>query len=89
MAIESFEDDLRRMIHDKRVVVVVGAGVSCETTSQAPSWRGLIESGMERCRILGANDDWYETVGFLLAKSNPDMLLTAAEYVARGLRKGG
>ncbi|MEY4179795.1 MAG: hypothetical protein RLY70_3369, partial [Planctomycetota bacterium] len=89
MAKEPIEDDLRQMIHDKRVVVVVGAGVSCATTSRAPSWRGLIESGMERCRVLGANEEWCKKIGSFLADSDPDMLLAAAELVAKRLWKGG
>ncbi|MFT4559294.1 MAG: hypothetical protein ACI93T_004419 [Porticoccaceae bacterium] len=47
---QSFVTDLRGTIAQKQVTVVIGSGVSVATTSKAPSWRGLIESAVDRCR---------------------------------------
>ncbi|MFT5322214.1 MAG: hypothetical protein ACI8P0_000049 [Planctomycetaceae bacterium] len=44
---QSFVTDLRGMIAQKQVTVVIGSGVSVATTSKAPSWRGLIESAVD------------------------------------------
>ena len=45
-------DDLKQMIADGKVTVVVGAGVSYATTSKAPTWLKLIENGIDRCAKL-------------------------------------
>jgi hypothetical protein len=83
-----FETDLREMIARGQVVAVVGSGVSTATTAQAPSWRGLIQSGVEHCRTLGVQDEWCQWVcGQLQLASYPDMLLSAAELVHQKLRE--
>jgi formylglycine-generating enzyme required for sulfatase activity len=84
-----FETDLREMIARGQVVAVVGSGVSAATTSSAPTWRGLIDSGVERCRAIGAEDPWCETVRSLLGFPHSDMLLSAAELVHQKLRQRG
>jgi len=71
-----------------QVVAVVGSGVSLATTSHAPTWRGLITSGVERCRTVGATDKWCERVlGWLESDADADMLLSAAELVQQKLRE--
>jgi len=83
---DSFEGDLREMIRKKQVVAVVGSGISMATSSKAPTWRELIESGLERCRLLGAKDAWCRAVeGQLKLEEFPDMLLAAAELVHQKL----
>ncbi len=62
----SLETDLRDMIGRGQVVAVVGSGVSVATTSRAPSWRGLFETGVERCRTIGVGDQWCDSVTRLL-----------------------
>jgi hypothetical protein len=87
---QEFETDLRDMIGRGQVVAVVGSGVSVATTPRAPSWRGLIDSGVDRCRNLGVPDDWCQYVrGQLQLSSHPDMLLSAAESVHQKLRERG
>ena len=83
------ETDLRKMIQQGQVVAVVGSGVSVATTSHAPSWHGLIKSGVERCRSNGAPDDWCQSVLGLLKLQAADMLLSAAELVHGKLLTGG
>ena len=85
-----FETDLRKMIGRGQVVAVVGSGVSMATTSRAPTWRGLMASGVERCRTVGAADKWCQrTLGLLEPDSDADMLLSAAELVQQKLREHG
>ncbi|MBC8875829.1 MAG: SUMF1/EgtB/PvdO family nonheme iron enzyme [Planctomycetes bacterium] len=85
-----FENDLREMIKRRQVVAVIGSGVSMATNQQAPTWRALIESAIERCRTLGASDAWCQTIsGQLALESDTDMLLSAAELVHGKLLKYG
>ena len=93
-----FVDDLRDMIKRRQVVAVVGSGVSLATNPKAPSWRALIESGVERCRTLGATDKWCRNVNERLdfesdeemsAADVADALLSAAEEVHRKLCQNG
>ena len=53
-ALEKLENDLRKMIADKEVVLVVGTGVSVSATKNAPasSWKGLLSSGVDWCRNI-------------------------------------
>jgi len=82
--------DLRKMIERKQVVVVVGSGVSISTCKKAPTWRGLIESGVRWCRTIGADDAWCDLVNAQLKmKSHPDVLLSAAELVQQKLSENG
>ena len=39
-----FVEDLRKLIRERKVFVVIGSGVSKSTTSAAPMWRDLIKS---------------------------------------------
>ena len=74
-----FETDLRDMMGRGQVIAVLGSGVSLATTSRAPSWRGLIDAGVEHCRTIGVSEDWCQYVrGQLQLASHPDMLLSAA-----------
>jgi formylglycine-generating enzyme required for sulfatase activity len=87
---ETFETDVRTLIDQGQVVVVVGSGVSIATSLRAPTWRKLIDSAVERCRALGAAEAWCEAVaGQLALVSEPDMLLSAAELVHQKLREKG
>ncbi|MFC1572677.1 SUMF1/EgtB/PvdO family nonheme iron enzyme [Candidatus Eisenbacteria bacterium] len=86
----SFENDLREMIQRGRVVAVVGSGVSIATNSEAPTWRKLIQSAIERCRDLGEKPAWCERIeGLLALDDDADTLLLAAEAVDRKLRNNG
>jgi hypothetical protein len=87
---QTFEADLREMLDRGQVAAVVGSGVSTATTRRAPSWRTLIQSGVERCRSIGASHEWCQTVlSQLQLESEPDMLLSAAELVHHKLGQNG
>ena len=47
-----FTSELQNLIKEKQLTVVVGSGVSIATNGETPTWRGLIESGLEECRRL-------------------------------------
>jgi formylglycine-generating enzyme required for sulfatase activity len=53
---------LRDCIKARQVIVVVGSGVSIQATgnAEAASWKGLLKSGIRRCRELDLelDDDW-------------------------------
>ena len=51
------------------------------TCSKAPTWRGLIESGIERCGFVGMTDDWCRRRREQLEESDLDSLLGVAELV--------
>jgi formylglycine-generating enzyme required for sulfatase activity len=86
---QSFVTDLRAMIARKQVTAVIGSGVSVATTSKSPSWRGLIESAVDRCRELEATESWCGLVLGMLEEGSPDMLLSAAERVESKLGENG
>ena len=82
--------DLVKMIERRQVVVVVGSGVSMSTNRNSPTWRGLIKSGIQHCRTIGANERWCQLVsGQLELHDEPDMLLSAAELVHNKLSANG
>jgi len=82
-------DDLKAMIANRQVTIVVGSGVSCATTSDAPTWMKLIENGIDRCAALGESQEWCGTTRMLLQVNSLDMLLSAAELVHKKLRSFG
>ena len=86
---DTFETDLRGMIRRGQVVAVVGSGVSMATASQSPTWRGLMKSAAQRCRAIGAGDDWCDDVVRFLKRPHADMLLVGAELVHQKLREKG
>jgi hypothetical protein len=84
-----FDADLGEMIQRGQVVAVVGSGVSLAADPRTPTWRGLIESAVDRCRALDVADDWCDGVSRLLTLPHADMLLLAAESVHEKLRQHG
>lgn len=86
---DSLVTDVRGLINGKKLTVVIGSGVSHAVCSQAPTWRGLIESGIKRCRIVGMTDDWCFRRRGQLEESDLDSLLAVAELVHGKLNKGG
>jgi hypothetical protein len=84
--------DLRGKLLDelkgRRVLVVVGAGVSRAATDDNPlaGWPGLLESGVEWCREVGATDDW---VALRKRQIEQGELVSAAEEISRTLREAG
>ena len=86
---DPFHKDLRAIIEHRQVVLVIGSGVSMATTRRSPTWRKLIESGIEQCRLLGATSEWCDIATRQVQSDQPDMLLSAAELVQNKLSKDG
>ncbi len=81
--------DLCEMIDRRQVVLIIGSGVSMATNRQSPTWRRLIERGIEHCRALGATANWCDIAMQQLQSNEPDLLLSAAELVHTRLSKDG
>jgi len=81
-------EDLKKEIAAKRVMVIVGAGVSMAATNNnaVASWKGLLRNGVERCRATRPHltAAWADRV---LAQIDGDMvdLLCAAENISQRL----
>lgn len=88
-------EELRRLIDERKVVVVVGSGVSIAATGGTPeaSWEGLLTSGVRCCRNTDVrlDDAWELRVLGEIGSRDPDDMLSAAEKVSRKLHapKGG
>ncbi len=80
------KEDLRQMIADKKVVMVVGSGVSIAATKNAPaaSWGGLLQLGVERCRELNSQLDeaWAQGMRKQIASGDLVEMLLAAENIS-------
>ncbi|MFM9960895.1 MAG: SUMF1/EgtB/PvdO family nonheme iron enzyme [Planctomycetaceae bacterium] len=95
----TIEDGLRSLIKDRQIVVVVGSGVSRATNNKSPTWRDLIQSGIQHCREnLGATQRWCDNIAERLDFESDkqmataviaDALLSAAEDVHKMLRPNG
>lgn len=89
----ALQDDLRDLIAEKKVLVIVGSGVSVAATKNAPaaSWKGLLKLGVERCLALdpGLGQDFAKILAAEIESRDLDNLLSAAEKVERKLRKCG
>lgn len=88
-------DDLRRLIAQRQVVAVVGAGVSMATTdnAEAASWPGLLRTGVAWVEtvVQGLPNRWADRQREAIASGDLDDLLGVAEQVARrlGAPRGG
>src|SRR3954451_20797318 len=79
--------ELAERIAAKKVLVVVGTGVSLAATGgeKLASWKGLIASGVDRCVDRGLRDAKWATAHKELLGSDLDDLLGVAEQVSRRL----
>jgi len=81
--------DLRALIARRRVMVVVGAGVSLAATNgnRLASWTGLLEDGLLRCRSVysSLSEEWLKRKRDDLNSGDPDDLQSVAEVVASKL----
>jgi hypothetical protein len=70
----------------RRVLVVVGAGVSLSATGgdRLAGWPELLKSGVDWCRTLGATDQW---VTLRREQIRQGELVSAAEEIGRRLRE--
>jgi len=73
----------------KRVLVIVGAGVSMSATKghEHASWTGLLKSGIERCLTVAPPlpEGWEERCRGLIDSGNLEDLLSAADEIANQL----
>jgi hypothetical protein len=89
MSADLLKEDLKKAIAEKRVLVVVGAGVSMASTEGDPcaGWRGLIEHGISRCVQVARSlpRGWERRWRDVLAEGDADEWILAAEEVTRRL----
>ncbi len=81
-------EDLRGRVRDRKVVVVAGSGVSAAATrgDRLSSWRGLIESGIERISQLpGVAPERVDAARTLLNAGDSGSFVLAAELVSESL----
>jgi formylglycine-generating enzyme required for sulfatase activity len=92
---DALVQDLRELIARRRVLVIVGSGVSIGATKNSPaaSWTGLLKLGAARCRELhpSLDDKWEQRLIGEITSGDLDDTLSAAEKIARKLQapKGG
>jgi hypothetical protein len=84
------EIDLRELIAKRRVLVIVGSGVSIGATknAEAASWSGLLKLGVAHCRTVNPSldDAWEQRLLGEIGSSDIDDTLSAAEKVSRKLQ---
>jgi hypothetical protein len=86
--------ELRKLIRERKVIAVIGTGVSLGATGMDPraSWQGMVLDGVRRCEELGlVPTEWSDRRRGDVASGDLDELLGAAELVARklGAPRGG
>jgi hypothetical protein len=91
---DALKVELAERIAAKRVLVVVGTGVSLAATGgeKLASWKGLITNGIERCVTLGlegSDAEWQELQQRQLSRPHISDLLGVAEQVERRLQSRG
>ena len=83
-------EDLRRQIASGKAIAIVGAGVSVGATNRAPvaSWLGLLEDGIQRCKVAGHPSPpagWADAMRALLELADTKSLLSVAEQISEYL----
>ncbi len=88
-------DQLRGVLADRQMVVVVGSGVSvaaCDNQEvdghKVATWTGLLEHGVDRLIAIGAADEDGERVLLrgLIRSGKPDLMVNAAETITARLQ---
>ncbi|MFN7872434.1 MAG: SIR2 family protein, partial [Cyanobacteriota bacterium] len=83
-------DQLRGVLADRQMVVVVGSGVSVAACGnqevdghKVATWSGLLEHGVDRLIAIGAADEDGEGVLLrgLIRSGKPDLMVNAAETI--------
>ena len=84
------ETDLRELVARRRILVIVGSGVSVGATKNAAaaSWTGLLKLGAARCRTVNSTLDeaWEKRLIGEITSSDLDDMLSAAEKISRKLQ---
>jgi hypothetical protein len=83
--------ELRRDLAEKRIIVLLGAGVSMATSNNEPvaSWVGLLRHGVNHCAAYGQPRPavgWAERTQWLLDHGDIEDLLTVATQLERRLQ---
>ncbi|MFM9115718.1 MAG: SIR2 family protein, partial [Planctomycetota bacterium] len=84
---ENFKSDLRQLIQENKVVVLVGAGLSRNVCDNAPSWVELVRRGIEYAHANGKGGDWCARRLAELDSPTLDLdeLFSAADLIAKKL----
>src|SRR4051794_246980 len=80
--------ELKKDLTQKRIIVLLGAGVSMATSNNAAtaSWRGLLLHGIEHCAVYGQPrpvDGWLERARWLVERGDIEDLLAVATEIER------
>lgn len=91
MSITGVPDHLRQIVRKKEAVLLAGTGVSISATmgDSHASWKGLLESGIDRCRDFGQpklKDDDVEHMTKALESNDIDNWLSVATLIERKLK---
>ena len=82
--------DLRELVTRRRILVIVGAGVSISATRNAPaaSWSGLLTLGAAHCRKVNPSldDSWENRLIGEITSGDVDDMVSAAEKISRKLQ---
>jgi hypothetical protein len=82
--------DLRELVTRRRILVIVGSGVSTSATRKAPaaSWPGLLTLGAAHCRKVNPalDDAWEKRLVGEINSGDLDDMLSAAEKISRKLQ---
>ncbi len=86
------KDDLREDLAGRRVVLIVGAGVSVAATGGAPtaSWTGLLADGVAYCEsLLGPSlpAGWADRRRDQLTHGDTEEIISVAEDITRRLAR--
>lgn len=87
MDFQILKDELKRYIGEKKVIAVVGTGVSVAVTKDdRASWPGFLKEGLKRCRQFARVDaEWLDIVQRELDQGKTENLLHAAERISKAL----
>ncbi|MFM7199173.1 MAG: SIR2 family protein [Myxococcota bacterium] len=80
--------ELQEAIREKKAILVIGTGVSMETSGGASvaSWLGLLKHGIAHCVEYGrADEQWADDMRNALKKLDTDALLMVAHQVSQKL----
>src|ERR1700758_5117142 len=83
--------ELKKDLDERRIVILLGAGISISTSNGAPtaSWRGLLLRGIEHCAGFGQPrpvTGWSERMRWLVEHGDTEDLLAVATEIERRLQ---
>lgn len=94
--IEEFLDPrFANAVTNRNLVFVVGTGFSAHTSNGAEhsTWRGLLESGIQLARTLGASSEWsdlmHSNLEFGFSENDLEPAIAAASQIAKAIKSSG